>query len=381
MSWDGEPSHTPESVPVADYRGKTVLIIGGTGFVGGRLAERLALEHGAHVRILVRKWCRAVWASRYALKLVPGDLSAGNTLSSAMQGVDVVFNCATGQTPGAGYRSTHVDGTRNFLEAALAHHADRVVYVSTTAVHKQPWPDCLDADLPLTYTGRDYGDTKIDAEELVREYGNNYDVQATVIRPSYVWGPRGHSFTVNPLRAMRSGTFTLVDRGEGACHAVYVDNLVDALLLAGSRKQAIGKTYIVTDGQDDITWADFYGYYARWLGIDRLPSVNSTSLLSKICIRANGTLSGLLERLSPNPAPIWRRAIRRSCYELRKLLQWRPLPPAMWDLHKYAWHGRIDITKTASELGYRPRFSLAEGMTETERWVRDQMGDELGIVD
>ncbi len=361
------------------YRNKTVLVTGGTGFVGGRLAERLSLEQGARVRVLTRNWSKAVWAARYAVEIVRADLTAPETLREAVNGVDVIFHCASGPATRGGYRATNVEGTRHLVDVALEERVSRFVYVSSTAVHGTGWPNVLDESAEYRYTGRDYSDSKIDAEELLFRCRKEKRLPIAIVRPTYVWGARSQLFTVNPLRAMSNGSFSLVDAGLGSCHAVYVDNLVDAILLAGARNEAVGEAFIITDGEEDITWQEFYGHYMRLLRICAVPSVNSTSPTIRMGVRLNGFLSRALEKLSPNPAPLWRRALRRGCYTVKQTLSRRGVPQTVWDLNKYAWRGRIDISKARRRLGYNPRFSLVSGMAATERWVRDQLGPELGI--
>ena len=74
----------------------TVLVTGATGFIGGRLAERLVVEHGARVRALVRNFGRAARLARYPIELVPGDLRAAESIDRAAAGCQYVFHCAYG---------------------------------------------------------------------------------------------------------------------------------------------------------------------------------------------------------------------------------------------------------------------------------------------
>lgn len=362
------------------YEGKTVLITGGTGFIGGRLAERLALEEGASVRALVRNWASAVWVSRVRAALVQGDVTDADSVAEAMNGCSVVFHCASGGESRDEYLATNVGGTRNVLDAALTTGVERVVHISSIAVHGPSPPNGANEDAPFVPTGKAYGDSKIEAEQLVWQYWREHELPVTVVRPTFVWGPRSGLFTSRPLRAMKSRAFALIDAGSGSCNAVYVDNLVDAILLAGLRPEAVGEAFIVTDGLD-VTWSDFFGHYARLLGVDlsSFPSLRSRSPLVRFGARAREFLEGLLVALSPNPAPLWRRAIRRSARIARDLLVQRGTPTP-WDLAKYARRGALDTSKAGRMLGYSPRYSLEDGMRDTLVWVKDQMGYDLDIA-
>lgn len=360
---------------MVNYKGKTVLIIGGTGFVGGRLAERLVLEEGAMVRVLVRNWTKAVWVSRMAVELLQGNLLDRDSILKAIQGCDVVFHCASGPAQNmGGYMKTNVEGTRNILNACKKYGTERIVYLSSVAVHGPNPPPGADESSPCKIQGRDYSDSKIRTEQLLLEYYQEYHVPIVILRPTFIWGPRSRLFTMQQVYAMKNGTFSFIDKGEGTCNVVYVDNLVDAMLLAGIKEEAVGEAFLVTDGLN-ITWADFFKYYADLLGIKHFPSISSKSYSSRFLCRKVDMLRDLLERLKGNPAPLWRKVVRRSARELLTVLEKRYC--GYWDLEKYARKGKININKARKLLGYHPRYGLEEGMKDTLAWVRDQMGEEL----
>ena len=88
------------------------------------------------------------------------------------------------------------------------------------------------------------------------------------------------------------------------------------------------------------------------------------------------TLREVVERLKGNPAPLWRKAIRRLALELGQRLELRFM--SAWDLRKYSRRAPVDIATTRQELGYVPVISVAAGMRDTLLWVQDQFGAELG---
>lgn len=348
--------------------------------MGSRLAVRLCVEEGAAVRALVRVWHKATWVSAAAVDLVPGDVLDAESLRDAMAGCEVVFHCASGSAVRGGYAATNVDGTRNVLAAARAAGVQRLVYLSSVAVHGPQPPDPLTEDSPYHLSERDYSDSKIHAEELVFACHRDHGLPVVVLRPTFVWGPQSNLFTVRQLLAMRSGRFALVDGGCGRCSAVYIDNLVDAILLAGCRSEAVGRAFLLTDGQDDVTWAQFFGCYAEWLGITRLPSVSSRSPLARAIAPQIEPCQRWLGHLMGTPAPLARRVVRRL------LRDWLDLCgrfgyQSAWDMAKYARRGKVDIGNARTLLGYEPRYNLETGMAATRRWVLDQMGFELGLTD
>ena len=98
-------------------------------------------------------------------------------------------------------------------------------------------------------TGSLYGDSKIAAEEVVWEYWRERHLPVVVIRPFPVWGPISPSFTLWPMKRIKDGRRCLVAKGEGTCQAVYVDDLVDAILLAGLKPEAVGEAFLIDDDQ------------------------------------------------------------------------------------------------------------------------------------
>jgi len=362
---------------MVDLRGRRVLVTGASGFIGTRLVERLVLEERAEVRVLMRNWTHAAWVARVQAEFVAGDVADVAAVAAAVAGCDTVFHCASSGNSRAEYMRTNVEGTRNVLDAALAAGARRLVYISSVVVHGAAPPAGFDENAPFIKTGRGYNDSKIAAEELIGQYSRDRGIPAVIIRPTFVWGPRSGQFTVGPLLAMKAGTFRLVDNGAGSCHAVYVDNLVDALLLAAVRDEAAGQAFLVSDGVDR-TWREFFGGYAGMVGVTALPSVSARSPV----IRSAAALSDALERVlvvfSPNPAPLWRKVLRRSARIVRSWLQKKGVP-SRWYLELYSRQGGLCIDKARRLLGYQPRVDLKAGMALTERWARDQLGTELGF--
>jgi nucleoside-diphosphate-sugar epimerase len=255
---------------------------------------------------------------------------------------------------------------------------ERLVYLSSVAVHGPNPPDPVTEGSPYDPCGRDYSDSKIHTEQLLFDYQREYGVPVVILRPTFIWGPRSSLFTMRQLQAMKAGRFALVDQGRGRSSAVYVDNLVDAMLLAARRPEAVGHAFLITDGQDEVTWADFFGHYAAWLGITRLPSVSSTSLLSRAVAAQIEPCQAWLNRLIGSPAPFARRVLRRALRECLELCG-RFGYQSAWDMAKYARRGRVDISKARALLGYQPRYTLETGMAETRRWVWDQMGFQLRL--
>jgi nucleoside-diphosphate-sugar epimerase len=134
----------------------------------------------------------------------------------------------------------------------------------------------------------------------------------------------------------------LINDGTGLCNYVYIDNLIDATLLATKRDESVGQAYIITDGIA-LPWKEFFGCYAQMAGRPQMRSV--PELLGKFVALGMEITS----KFTGKQPKITRQAVGF--------------------LTKKA---RFSIEKARRELGYQPRFSLKEGMRITEQWLREE---------
>ena len=80
-----------------------------------------------------------------------------------------------------------------------------------------------------------------------------------ILQPTCVYGPYAKDFGSAPLEDIRTGHFYLFEEGRAVANLVYIDNLIDAILLASERPVVSGSRYIVNEDGEATTWRDFYG--------------------------------------------------------------------------------------------------------------------------
>jgi nucleoside-diphosphate-sugar epimerase len=383
-----------------------VLVTGASGFIGGRLVERL-MRQGADVHVLVRNPASAARLARFPLSFHLGDVTNTVDLDKAVKGCDLVFHCAYGTT-GSQKRRAWVNrvGTERTLEAAHQAGVKRVVNLSTLMVYGQTADGDLDETAPRRRFGNAYSDSKLDAEGIALQYSRSGRVPVTTLQPTAVYGPYGGVWTVQPLATLKTGRMILVNGGDGLANAVYVDDLVSAMLLAAEKDAAVGEAFLIS-GPDAVTWRDLYGRFAHMLGDshdgpERTVSMTveeaqayykkhqrETSRFHQEFLRTFKQDRGFRDRLmatrelkalrelasSVLPEGVQDRIKGkmsggggRPAPPQEKGLPIHPLTPQM--IGFFAAKTRVRIDKARRLLGYEPAFSLGRGMELTEQWAR-----------
>lgn len=256
--------------------GQVSVVTGAAGFVGGALVRRL-LADGDAVRALVlpgdraAAGLRALSATDARLQVVEGDVRSTASIAPAFESVDRVFHAAAlvhAWAPVAHFREVNVGGTRNVAEVALANGVTRMVAISTTDVFGLPRGDeIFDEGAPLRPWGEPYADSKIEAEQWLWRFHRDSGMPVSVIYPGWVYGPGDRAFLPGLAAAITSGSMFFWYRGARLPY-VYIDNLVDACVRAGTAPAAVGRGYIVFDTQE-LTLEDLCGRIAEAIGAKR----------------------------------------------------------------------------------------------------------------
>lgn len=250
---------------------RRVLVTGATGFIGSRVAEILSLGKGWQVRALVHNPGNASRLARLPVEMVQGDLGSPQEVQRLVEGCDAIVHCAIGTSYGDRKKifAVTVGGTRNLAAAALAARVSRMVHISTIAVHGIDVKGVLDESAPICPpTGDDYGESKTEAERIVLEAVGK-GLCATILRPVRVYGPFAQTFINRPIEAMAQKTLRLMEAADQPACMVYVDNVVEMIVRALEAPEAAvkGEAFIAAD-DNDMTWREFYEYFANGLGLD-----------------------------------------------------------------------------------------------------------------
>jgi nucleoside-diphosphate-sugar epimerase len=387
-----------------DLSGKRILVTGGTGFIGGRLVERLVLEGDSDVRVLVRNFAHASRIARFPIEMVHGDVTKPGDVERAVSDCEVVIHCAYGNSGSKEMqRLVNVAGTENVLAAALHAGVKRVVHLSTVAVYGTTPDGDLDETALRRYSGGVYADSKLDAENIALDYARRHGLPVAVLQPTVVYGPFAPVWTVNVLRQLKTGRMILVNGGNGLCNPVYVDDVVSAILLAAVKEEAVGEVFLIS-GEQPVTWRDFYGRYERMLGTSRTVSMSvpeAEAYYARKQRRVNGVIKETLSILQEEPL-VRQRLLRTSqvtaLMRIARLLlpkqirqsfksrvsrsitggQSQTVPEGKKPIHLldpslvqfYAAKTRVRIDKAKRMLNYQPLFDFESGMELTEQWAK-----------
>jgi nucleoside-diphosphate-sugar epimerase len=237
-----------------------VLMVGGTGFIGTRVVDELVLRHGFAVRTTVRDYRRAVRLGRLPVEWVDGPADDPSRLAGAADGCDAVVCCA--HPFSSAHESTAtLDICRAVVAAAAVTTTKRLVFLSSTAIYGlSATGDIGDDTAPRPDT--EYGRIKLRAEELLCREHDAGSIRLVILRPSIVYGPFSHSWTVLPARQMQNGNLVLPEKATGVCNAIYIDDVARAVGEA-VRLDARSRLALNLNAGDRVSWKTFYSHYER----------------------------------------------------------------------------------------------------------------------
>jgi nucleoside-diphosphate-sugar epimerase len=318
---------------------ETSFVTGGSGFIGGKLVQRLVGE-GRAVRALARSDSAAARVAELGAEPVRGELGDPTSLTAAADGANVAFHLAAhlGEWgPWEDFERGNVVGTRNVLAACEEAGVKRFVHCGTEAALMAGEPLVqVDETAPLRPDSRaPYPATKAKAEQAVRQAARD-GFETVAVRPRFVWGKGDTTLLPEMVATVEAGRFAWVGGGRNVTDTTHVDNVVEGLVLAAEKARS-GEAYFVTDGEP-VVFREFVTELLRTQGVE--PPDRSL--------------------------PTWTAApMARVCERAWKLL---PLPgdPPMTSFRSWllTQECTIDISKARTELGYKPIVGHEQGLAE-----------------
>lgn len=321
-----------------------VLVTGAAGFTGKALTLKLC-QLGLDIRILVRDKSRLDSSFSKKVDVVEGDIIDDYLVDNAVKGVDKVFHIAAlfrqANLPDKIYWDVNVKGTENLLKSSLKHGVKKFVHCSTIGVHGHI--ENPPADEKYRFSPGDiYQVTKLEGERLVKSYHKNTGLPVTIIRPCTIYGA-GDLRLLKLFKIASLRIIPIIGNGEVYLHMVYIDDLVNAFILASDNNKAIGESFII-GGPEYVTLNKLFKTIAEILNKPK-----RVIHLPAIPFQLAGTLCEAISiPFGINP-PIYRRRV-----------------------DFFTKSRAFDIAKSTEILGFTPIESTRTGLIKTYNWYAEQ---------
>jgi nucleoside-diphosphate-sugar epimerase len=311
------------------------LVTGATGFIGSHLCEEL-IKRGYSVSCLVRDTSNLEWIENLDLIFVKGDCTDRASLLAALHDFDYVVHLAglTKSCSDDAYFTTNTTGTKNLIEAVAEKNPDlkRFVYISSlaavgpskngTPLNEQAHP------APVS----NYGKSKLEAERAVLKY--KYIIPITILRPAAVYGPRDKDFLVL-FKMVKKGIFP--DWGKSHYSFLYIDDLVQGIILCAENKKAEGQTYFLSEN-----------------------TFHSNEEVMKVISSALNTKARRL-RIPKFVIPFCSFIGEKTKSEIINKDKLKEFTHSNWT---------CDSRKAKDEIGFFPKVTIKNGMNRTADWYR-----------
>jgi len=322
-----------------------VLVTGGTGFTGKALVKRLIDTGHEVISLDYQEGLKTDEIRSWGAKVIIGSVLDRDIVEQCMEGVDVVHHLAAAfrelDVPDSYYDEVNVGGTRNVLESAFAHKVKKFIYCSTCGVHGNIDNPPGDENTPIRPADY-YQRTKYEAEPLVNEYCQK-GMDTVILRPAAIYGPGDPERFFMIFKRVKKGIFPMFGTGKTLYHPLYIDNLIDAFMLAMEPGKGTGEAYLIAD-EEFVEIETLVRKTARALGVDVkiphypvMPLVIAGHICEKICKPFHVT------------PPIFPRRV-----------DW------------FRQNRAFKIDKAKQELGYKPLIDLDEGLKRTAKWYQQE---------
>jgi nucleoside-diphosphate-sugar epimerase len=332
-----------------------VFITGASGFIGGKLAERLLTE-GRQVRVLARRPLPEL--ERLGAKILIGDLGNAAALREGCEGTGTVFHVA-GRVgvwgPADDFFRVNVLGTRNVLAACREARVPRLVYTSSpSVVYNGGDLRNVNESAPLcTHAPCAYPTSKAAAEREVLA-AHSRDLATVALRPHLVWGPGDKNVVPRVIAFARVGKLKIIGPGRNRVDITHITNVVEAHLLAeaalsvgagapplrteaGPSNHPGGRAYFITNGEPVFLW--------NWIN-EVLCGVGVPEIKSHVPLPVAYAAGAMLET-------VWRLFGRTGEPPMTRFVA-KEMATDHW----------FDISAAKRDLDYKPRLTVAQGTAE-----------------
>ncbi len=322
-----------------------ILVTGGTGFTGKALVKRLIDDGHEVVSLDYQEGLKTDEIRDWGAEVVIGSVTDRSVVKKCMQGVELVQHLAAAfrelDVTDSYYDEVNIHGTEIVLEEALEAGVKKFIYCSTCGVHGNVENPPGNEDAPIA-PGDYYQRTKYEAEPKVLAFQEK-GMEVCILRPAAIYGPGDPDRFRMIFRQVSNGTFYMFGSGNTFYHPLYIDNLVDAFVLAMEPGKGAGQAFLIAD-EEYITLNDLVARTGKALGVEvKIPHFPITPLIIA------GHLCEKICRPFKIAPPIFPRRV-----------DW------------FRQNRAFDISRAKRDLGYSPAVGLDEGLKRTGEWYRQE---------
>lgn len=335
-----------------------VLVTGGGGFLGSHICRRLHARGDEVVAVGRNPYPHL---EREGIRTLQVDLRVAGGVRSACAGCDAVIHSAALPSIWGSWRAfweANVQATRNVLDACVACGVGKLVYTSTPSVVFGEG-DLCGVDETHPYPPRylaHYPATKAEAERLVLA-ANGAHLETVALRPHLIFGPGDPHLFPRIIARARAGKLRQVGDGTNLVDVTYIDNAVNAHILALDRRKPCasshGHAYFISQGEPVRLWP--------WLNAI-LTAVGIPPVTRSMSFRVARGVGLAAEWLHCLPG-----------------IRCEP-PMTRFLANQLAKSHYFDISAARRDLGYEPLVSTVEGVSRTIEWLRHSMGPSGSIA-
>ena len=326
-----------------------ILITGASGFIGSFIVEE-ALKRGLDTWAAIRKSSSREWLQDERIHFIELNLSSKAQLVEQLRGQDFdyvvhaagVTKCLNKQD----FMRINFEGTKNLVEALLETEMPlkRFVFVSSLSIfgaikEQEPYEEIRESDTPQPNTA--YGRSKLAAEQFLETLGTR--LPYIIVRPTGVYGPREKDYFIMAKSIQQHSDFAVGYKRQDITF-VYVKDVVQAVFLA-LEKGEDGRKYFLSDGEVYQS-ATFSNLIHEALGRPWWIRITAPVWVLRIVTFFGEYIGRMTGKVT---------ALNNDKYNILKQRNWR-----------------CDIQPAIKELGYEPKYKLAQGVEETIRWYKEK---------
>jgi nucleoside-diphosphate-sugar epimerase len=347
-----------------------ILVMGASGFVGGRLVEKLIIEHGHIPKCLVRDYGKLTRIARFPVEIVYGDIIQPDGFEQSIKNCDVYIYSAHGKDKNKAI-SWEVDtnGLENMLKLAVKNRIKQFIFLSTTAIYEsESSKGEFDESVVPVCSQRDYAGGKLEGEKICFEYSKKYNLPVTVLRPTIIFGPFAPSFTIYPAELIMSGALKDYGCFGGICNPVYIDDVVDVIIKCILNEKAFNEIFIVSSG-DTLSWKEFFDAFSLAITGKRLETSGQANFrIKSMPLFLLKKILKLVVQIAPDFA--------KSVYGFIKSKgsgdwSWvKGQDASTINLNFYKKELIFKIDKLRTKLEYEPQYNFNKGFKITADWLK-----------